>query len=413
MQHYLQENIKKKIFIGGSNNSIESIEGKGPAWIFPRLASMARPANTVTKMLKDLYKKRNSDGSRSVLDLPEDVKGTSIRSGGAIVISNHPSCDIYHAICRGDWDLSGSCNVFEYVLPPLFETMTAACAALCGWKNARVRCYPPRCAFMEAMDDVEKDKVFRFANYIFENQHGERLDHLQTFKLTMLASLLQYLNRFIEKYGVDHVIVVSLYSKAKCQAFNFEFSTLLEWGAAVETDWKFRNVLAYSASNTVTIDSLTNALDVQRSSNAEHLKSLSNEVNRLKTEINLVKESLTAQSSASVQLIQQTQLIDRRSEELLRLMRQKVLESAISADTSLTHTPDSQGRKRIRDSEVSIGGTIVGEIEIVGGEIENVGGQSEMNKENPRRTLLLHSQLVQILVTTVLQLHLKTTLHTT
>ena len=100
---------------------------------------MARPANTVTKILKDLYKKRNSDGSQSVLDLPEDVKGTSIRSGGAIVISNHPSCDIYHAICRGDWDLSGSCNVFEYVLPPLFETMTAACAALCGWKNARVR----------------------------------------------------------------------------------------------------------------------------------------------------------------------------------------------------------------------------------------------------------------------------------
>ena len=121
--------------------------------------------------------------------------------------------------------------------------------------------------------------------------------------------------------GVDHVIVVPLYSKAKCQAFNFEFSTLLEWGAAVETDWKFRNVLAYSASNTVAIDSLTNALDVQRSSNAEHLKSLSNDVNRLKPEINLVKESLTAQSSASVQLIQQTQLIDRRSEELLRLMR--------------------------------------------------------------------------------------------
>ena len=337
---------------------------------------MVRPANAVTKILKDLYKKRNNDGSQSVVDLPEDVKGTSIRSGGAIVISNHPSCDIYHAICRGDWDLSGACNVFEYVLPPLFETMTVSCAALCGWKNARVKCYPPRCVFMDSMNAVDQDKVRRFANYIFENQHGSRLDHLQTFKLTMLAALLQYLDRFIEKYGVDHIVVKEMHSKATSHAFNIDLSTLLEWGNAVDTDWKLRNVLAVSSSSFMAIDSLTNVLSAQRSSSAEQIKSLTHETHIMKAEVKRVNDALTTQSDLYLQLSQHLQSVERKTDELLRLMRSKALESVSS-----THTPSSKEgwsheRKRQIDYE--------DHHEIIV-EASNSGNPCEMNKEPPAK----------------------------
>ena len=75
---------------------LKVLKGRALRGFFPDLLPWHDRRIQSPKYLRTFTKKRNSDGSQSVLDLPEDVEGTSIRSGGAIVISNHPSCDIYH-----------------------------------------------------------------------------------------------------------------------------------------------------------------------------------------------------------------------------------------------------------------------------------------------------------------------------
>ena len=164
-------------YAGGS--CYKHLDTSGVTWVYPQIANLARPAKKITQWLREMRSK--------IPSLPDDVEGTGFRVGAALTIVNHPECELIHAIFRGDWDCTGLCNIFEYLLQSQ-TIMTVAGAALAGWQHVRNRCYPPRCVFLNSEN---QDLVYRFVNYLFEHAYGNKLDHLFDLKLAWFAEELQ------------------------------------------------------------------------------------------------------------------------------------------------------------------------------------------------------------------------------
>ena len=66
------------------------------------------------------------------------------------------------------------------------------------------------------------------------------MSHLREFAYTMFASLVQYLQQFMDSYGDKHVVVTTLCRVAR--EFGYPVQTLLSWGAAVAADWALKNI---------------------------------------------------------------------------------------------------------------------------------------------------------------------------
>jgi superfamily II DNA helicase RecQ len=56
----------------------------------------------------------------------------------------------------------------------------------------------------------------------------------------MLASLLQYLEPFLERYGADHVVMVALFDQAA--RFKISKEKLVSWGRIVRNDFNRKNI---------------------------------------------------------------------------------------------------------------------------------------------------------------------------
>ena len=304
--------FKSYIYVGGSDH--KRIQPSGTTWVYPQIALLSRPANKITQWLRDLRCK--------IPSLPEDVEGTGFRVGAALTIVNHPECELIHALFRGDWDCTGLCNIFEYIIQSQ-TIMSVAGAALAGWNNVRRQCYPPRCVFINADN---RDLVHRFVNFIFEHAYGNKLDHLFDLKLVWFASLLQYLERFIASFTVNHIIVQTLYFKASMKDFAISLETLLEWGSSVERDWYVRNLQNITAGDTAdAISNLTAALANQQSVYDNKIKDLESIIIKMKNEFSTVFQR---QSTVNA--------------EMMNLLRSIRLDQT---DTSPVKTP----RKRLKD----------------------------------------------------------------
>ena len=67
-----------------------------------------------------------------------------------------------------------------------------------------------------------------------------------------LASILQYLERFISTYGDDHILVKVLYEKSYHPHFRIPLIQIIEWGKCVDDDWRMRNAVQFSVLITLT-----------------------------------------------------------------------------------------------------------------------------------------------------------------
>ena len=208
--------------------------------------------------------------------------------------------------------------------------MSIAGAALCGWRNVRAQNYSPRCVFI---DEGNKDLLYAFVNYLFEHDYGAKLDHLFELKLVWLASILQYLERFINKYGDDHVLVRVLYEKSSHPHFRIPLTQLIDWGKLVDNDWRMRNAEHFNytegvESNAILIDLMIK----QRETHEVRLR-------KLEGDIDLFRRSV----------LQRLDQIDRTNSEILNTLRSMKLDSPSRFVRHASPSPhDDSSRKRRR-----------------------------------------------------------------
>ena len=197
-------------------------------------------------------------------------------------------------------------------------------------RNVRAQNYSPRCVFI---DEGNKDLLYAFVNYLFEHDYGAKLDHLFELKLVWLASILQYLERFINKYGDDHVLVKVLYEKSSHPLFRIPLTQLIDWGKLVDDDRRMRNAEHFNytegvESNAILIDLMIK----QRETHEVRLR-------KLEGDIDLFKRSV----------LQRLDQIDRTNSEILNTLRSMKLDSPSRFVRHASPSPhDDSSRKRRR-----------------------------------------------------------------
>jgi hypothetical protein len=200
----------------------------GTPWIFPWLKTDGNKG--VSSKLSTYLKRLASftDGS-----VPEQITAKSLRVGSVNEILARTG-DICVGTIRGGW---GRQVASMY-------TLSIGGKAVTGWCDPRKPVHPPSCEPILGRMTVEADRqtFTNFVGRLLDAVHFRLLDsHLKPLAFTMVASLLQYLRPFIDKYSDKHVVVVSLLSTAR--TFGYSRATLLQWGEAIHADWQLRNVM--------------------------------------------------------------------------------------------------------------------------------------------------------------------------
>ena len=249
---------------GGGSNGYNNIMDRSHNWMFPSLACLGdgRAAAKVSKILQDLV---------NVVDgMKTGVAGTSLRLGATRQMVNTPGLDLIHAILRGGWDFQYMCNIFEYILQDI-TNLNIAGAALAGWKSIRHLVFPPRLVFRSNLDENYTLKINGLINELFRTTAYSLPIAMEPFYDVMMASLLQHLQGMIDRCTVHHPLLKRITSTANLRGISL--ALLKEWGEAVETDWRQRNILPNSGDNSSAI------------------RNLSVDLNKLGQELKLIRDS--------------------------------------------------------------------------------------------------------------------------
>ena len=139
-------------------------------------------------------------------------------------------------------------------------------------------------------------------------------ESLRAFGYCMFASMLQYLEPFVFKYGRDHAVVTKLCEHAA--KFKLTYDTLVEWGTKVMTRWQLDNA-----------EALRRFGNASANVPAPAMAAMQQKVSALSAD-NKVLTAQVATLSASLAAVQVTGV------EMLQLLRQLVQSSNASSPTS-------------------------------------------------------------------------------
>jgi hypothetical protein len=176
--------------------------------------------------------------------MPPDITATSLRVGGVNEVVNRTH-DIVCGTVRGGWgdSFASVATIMEYYQQSN-ETLSKGGRAIAGWPVPEENVYPPTCsAFLENCSQKDCAMLPKFMEQLFDSTHFHIMassSHLRSLADCMLASLLQYLEPFLERYGADHVVMVALFDQAA--RFKISKEKLVSWGRIVRNDFNRKNI---------------------------------------------------------------------------------------------------------------------------------------------------------------------------
>lgn len=204
-------------------------------------------SKAINRRLRDLVRK--------VRGVTDNILGTSFRIGATNTIVNHRTCEIWHAIVRGNWDFAGVCTIFDYLLQ-LNESLSVGLRALTGWSDTRRPCYPPRLVFQYVENEGQVNNMMAV---LFDISYSLGDAVKQPLLETVFASLIMSLENTMSIYGANHCLVLRIVESAKLLLIPDPLSTLLSWGTLIRADWELRNCL--NTASLTTVDGLTSVLE--------------------------------------------------------------------------------------------------------------------------------------------------------
>lgn len=240
--------------------------------------------NSLNKRLRDIK-------STGLFDdmMRDDITTKAFRVGKMAQITECPTGDLTLCMIRGKWQeyMKQFYNVLEY----WFETMMIAIRAARagnGWKNCKQKVFTP--SFYGLFDDDTTVRIKKLCHLLCHahthfSYDRPAMKHMEAICHRMFATFLMYVNDFIGKYNVKHIIIVELLKHAKQN--NVSLDELKRWGDIIKKDWLSKNA--------VHIDSIS---DIQPA-----LASLSEQLALLKIENERVKASVTDVMNQNKQLL--------------------------------------------------------------------------------------------------------------
>ena len=218
-------------------------------WVVPDFANCEPEgiSKAINRWLRELVGK--------VKGVTDNILDTSFRIGATNTIVNHRTCEIWHAIVRGNWDFAGVCTIFDYLLQ-LNESLSVGLRALTGWNDTRRPCFPPRLIFQNTDNE---GRVNNMMAILFDISYSFGDAVKQPLLETFFASLIMSLETLMAKYGANHCLVIRIVDAAKLLLIPDPLSTLLSWGMQIKADWELRNCL--NTISTEIGDGMTGALE--------------------------------------------------------------------------------------------------------------------------------------------------------
>lgn len=204
--------------------------------------------------------------------VPAYVTATALRVGGVQEVVNR-TADIVAGTIRGGWGgfLASVATIMEYY-QQTHAVLSKGGRALAAWPDPTKHVHPPSCEpiFKDYTSATGRDKLKNFLSRLFRSSdYNVVTSKLSPFAHVMFASLLQYLQPFIDKYSVDHIVVKNLYEAAK--EFQIKKKTLTRWGLLIDADWRARNMMniANPADLAPVVTKLQKELLIVKDQNAE------------------------------------------------------------------------------------------------------------------------------------------------
>lgn len=248
------------VLVGADSSSLSA---EPETWIFPHLRPNA--ASKVTDILKRYIDR--------VPDMPRNATGTCLRVGAAMEVTLRT--DVVVAAHRGGWDYphASVSTIMEYMVQS-GETLAIGGRALAGWPEPKTPVFPPSCdAILGLLLPEQQINLLNFLTDLFTTARCSIMSsNLRKLGLTMFASLVMYLETFVQQYSDRHVVMVNLFTTAA--KFNIPKDTLYTWGIAVRNDWVRRNerALAGAVDWRLEVTALKQSVEELRQQNAQLLQ---------------------------------------------------------------------------------------------------------------------------------------------
>ena len=239
------------------NDYFSGVSGGNESWVFKNLAYASTPSNVLNDTLKAIsyfwnssdYDGRKQKNTCIVRELDSDsYTATSFRSGPQNYVLSHVACDHKHAIAISGHDYTNVCAAFEY-LETLPKLVLNAQRALAGWSNVRGNTgQAPTLDLI--LDSIDTNRVGHFLSFIKDVLcigSGSPLDdkgHLWPLSCTLMASLLQYLEEFVDDVGAMDCVVSNIITKGR--SYGFYLQELYGFGKTIHNQWVAKNAMAKS-----------------------------------------------------------------------------------------------------------------------------------------------------------------------
>jgi hypothetical protein len=208
-------------------NGSELYDPEGCNWVFPLLANSSQPSKKVAVWFQKWREE--------IVQLYEDATATGLRSGSTTYLGSQTDIPIHMIIVRGNWDMSSSCNIWEYLLCQL-QMVHAPGRALSGWPN------PKGGAFAPTLPEGPPFNTVLFQNFMHElfsvSASQFRKDLIQ-FQQSIAASLFMHLEQMLSDYGEAHLIPKRIFEAG--MQFRFKRSDILHWGQKIKQSWIVAN----------------------------------------------------------------------------------------------------------------------------------------------------------------------------
>lgn len=253
-----------------------------------RTAVFPNPECDGTNLNKKLREIREQGGFQDLM--LGDVTTKAFRVGKMCDITNTSNGDsLLLCMIRGKWQeyMKQFYNVLEYWYETMLIAIRAARAGN-GWKNSKQQVFIPN--FFKLFDDATITKITNLCHLLC-NAHTHftyeipEMKHMKHMCFRMFATFLMYLNEFITKYSVNHIVIRQVLKHAK--TIDISLDELKLWGEVIKSDWVRKNAIH--------VESIS---DIQPA-----LASLSEQLGLLKIENERMKATMNELSNQNKQLI--------------------------------------------------------------------------------------------------------------
>jgi hypothetical protein len=246
-------------------------------WIFKSYSDITNGGGASTKATRIL---KSLIGRVTGLRDVHTVHG--LRAGASDDMMLHPMANILGAIARGNWDFSGECMIFRYMLGKLHVAIPGR--ILAGYPNPHQEVAYP--SLIPIWSEETAPLLRRMMDTLFFS-FPKNLEHLLPFRDAMFASLLMYHEEMANlPGGTQKTLVTKMTMAARTVAV--QHTRLCAWGRLIKSDFGKRNA-SHAASAVGTAEQRFEvALRGQMAENAEHraeLKSMKEEVVALRCEL--------------------------------------------------------------------------------------------------------------------------------